>query len=576
MCKNISSSTSKAFIVTNGISITQKTRLQKSTINPYITEIFVSEEIGFQKPDRLYFEYVFSHIPGAEKGKMVMAGDLKELLLQIIELKNLIISKKGALMFYEFKLSKEIERALHALGYDEPTEVQEKVIPLVLEKKDILVKAQTGSGKTAAYAIPICELIQWLENKPQALVLTPTRELAVQVQEDFTHIGRLKRIKATAVYGGHPFSAEKAELKQKTHVVVGTPGRIIDHIARQTLKLDKIEYLVIDEADRMFDMGFMEQVEEIIKELPSDRVTMLFSATISEDLKRISSGFKTEPVNINVSEDGITTVNINHFFSVTKEEEKFEMLTDVTIMENPDSCIIFCSTRDRVEQIWDQLKRDGYSCSKIHGKMEQEDRLSAIRRFKRGEYRYLVSTDVAARGIDIDGISLVINYDVPMTGETYVHRTGRTGRAGKKGKAITFVTPTQVRYIKDVETLIELQVQEFERPDKKEVAACQSLFEEKMNGTPQKKEMKEDRLNKEIMKLRFNGGKKKKLRTTSFVGALSNIEGMSAEDIGIISIQDSLTYVEILNGKGNLVLKAMENTLISGKQLKVTKAVEKR
>lgn len=479
-------------------------------------------------------------------------------------------------MFSEFKLSKEIEKALHALGYANPTEVQKKVIPLILEKKDILVKAQTGSGKTAAYAIPVCELIQWLENRPQALVLTPTRELAVQVQEDFTHIGRLKRIKAAAAYGGHSFAAEKNELKQKTHVVVGTPGRIMDHIQRQTLKLEKIEYLVIDEADRMFDMGFMEQVEAIIRELPANRITMLFSATISDDLKRLASGFRTEPAYLDISEDEIATADISHFFAISGKEEKFEMLKDVTVVENPDSCIIFCTTREDVEQIWARLIQEGYSCSKIHGKMEQEDRLSAIRRFKRGEYRYLVSTDVAARGIDIDSISLVINYDVPANGETYVHRTGRTGRAGKKGKAITFITPPQVRYIKDIEALIELPIKELEKLNKETVTVCQSLFEEKMKEAPRKKEMKEDQLNKEIMKLRFNGGKKKKLRTTSFVGALSNIEGMSAEDIGIISIQDSLTYVEILNGKGNLVLKAMETTPISGKLLKVTKAVEKR
>ncbi|MFT4008313.1 MAG: DEAD/DEAH box helicase, partial [Lacrimispora sp.] len=347
--------------------------------------------------------------------------------------------------FHNYKISEDIVKALNGLEYDKPTEVQAKVIPSALEKDDLMVKAQTGSGKTAAYAIPICELIEWLENKPQALILTPTRELAVQVKEDFTNIGRFKRLKAAAIYGGHPFSMEKAELKQKTHVVVGTPGRVMDHIKKGTLPLSKISCLVIDEADRMLDMGFIEQVEAIMKELPEDRMTMLFSATISDEVKNLASNYMRDPVNIDVSEESIMTSDINHFLYVADEEDKFELLTDVMIIEKPDSCIIFCSTKDRVDMVCDLLDDLGYPCNKIHGGMEQADRLSAMMRFKRGEYRYLIATDVAARGIDIENISLVINYDIPLDEENYVHRTGRTGRAGQKGKAISFVTPTQTR-----------------------------------------------------------------------------------------------------------------------------------
>ena len=372
--------------------------------------------------------------------------------------------------FHDYKISEDIVKALNGLEYDKPTEVQAKVIPSALEKDDLMVKAQTGSGKTAAYAIPICELVEWLENKPQALILTPTRELAVQVKEDFTNIGRFKRLKAAAIYGGHPFSMEKAELKQKTHVVVGTPGRVMDHIKKGTLPLSKISCLVIDEADRMLDMGFIEQVEAIMKELPEDRMTMLFSATISDEVKNLASNYMRDPVNIDVSEESIMTSDINHFLYVADEEDKFELLTDVMIIEKPDSCIIFCSTKDRVDMVCDLLDDLGYPCNKIHGGMEQSDRLSAMMRFKRGEYRYLIATDVAARGIDIENISLVINYDIPLDEENYVHRTGRTGRAGQKGKAISFVTPTQTRYLNDIEELIGFKIQEIMKPTKEEVS----------------------------------------------------------------------------------------------------------
>lgn len=477
--------------------------------------------------------------------------------------------------FHNYMISEDIARALNGLGYDIPTEVQAGVIPHALEKKDLIVKARTGSGKTASYAIPICELIEWLENKPQALILAPTRELAVQIKEDFINIGRFKRIKAAAIYGRHQFSIEKAELKQKTHVVVGTPGRVMDHIKKGTLNLSKISCLVIDEADRMLNMGFIEQVEAIVKELPGERMTMLFSATMSDEVKNISSDYMRNPVNIDVSEAGIMTDDIDHFLYITDEEDKFELLTDVMVIEKPDSCIIFCSTKDRVDMVCGRLDDLGYLCNKIHGGMEQKDRLSAMMRFKRGEYRYLIATDVAARGIDIENVSTVVNYDIPLDEESYVHRAGRTGRAGQRGKTISLVIPAETRYLHDIEELIGFKIQEVTRPAKEEVFIQKSSFDEKMNTVPQIKKMKSDQLNKDIMKLRFNGGKKKKLRAANFVGVISNLEGVKAEDIGIIAIQDTLTYVEILNGKGPLVLAAMKNTKINGKLLKVTEVVEK-
>lgn len=480
------------------------------------------------------------------------------------------------LEFKDYELSDEILKAIQSLGYERPTEVQQRVIPYALEKKDLIVRSQTGSGKTASYAIPISEMVDWLENKPQVLILTPTRELAVQVREDVTSIGRLKRIKAVALYGRHPFSIQKTELKQKNHVVVGTPGRILDHIQRGTLPLHEIKCLVIDEADEMLNMGFIDQVEAILKELPTDRMTMLFSATLPDKVKHLSAKFMKAPKDIEIQSSGITVDRIVHYQYRVREEDKFNVLTDVTTVENPDSCIIFCETKDRVDMVYDKLKGLGYPSNKIHGGMEQEDRLKVMDNFKRGFFRYLVATDVAARGIDIDNVSLIINYDIPLKKESYVHRTGRTGRAGLEGEAITFVTSRQDRFMKDITEYIGFEILLVGNPSKEDVANSKLEFQAKLMDKPILKRQKNEQLNKQIMTLYFNGGKKKKLRATNFVGMISNIDGVSAEDIGIITIFDTYTHVDILNNKGSLVLKAMKDITICGKKLKVSEAKKDR
>ncbi|MDQ4711116.1 ATP-dependent RNA helicase DbpA [Bacillus subtilis] len=474
--------------------------------------------------------------------------------------------------FKNYQISHDILRALEGLGYTEPTKVQQSVIPAALERKDLVVKSQTGSGKTASFGIPLCELADWDENKPQALILTPTRELAVQVKEDITNIGRFKRIKATAVFGKSSFDKQKAELKQKSHIVVGTPGRVLDHIEKGTLPLDRLSYLVIDEADEMLNMGFIEQVEAIIKHLPTERTTMLFSATLPQDIEKLSRQYMQNPEHIEIKAAGLTTRNIEHAVIQVREENKFSLLKDVLMTENPDSCIIFCRTKEHVNQLTDELDDLGYPCDKIHGGMIQEDRFDVMNEFKRGEYRYLVATDVAARGIDIENISLVINYDLPLEKESYVHRTGRTGRAGNKGKAISFVTAFEKRFLADIEEYIGFEIQKIEAPSQEEVARKKSEFLAKMNDRPESKKDKSEELNKDIMKLYFNGGKKKKIRAVDFVGTIAKIDGVSADDIGIITIMDNASYVEILNGKGPHVLKVMKNTTVKGKMLKVNKA----
>ncbi|WP_342505739.1 DEAD/DEAH box helicase [Sporosarcina sp. FSL K6-2383] len=474
--------------------------------------------------------------------------------------------------FQNYRLSNEIIRALDGLGYSSPTEVQEKVLPAALDRTDLVVKSQTGSGKTAAFGIPICEMVNWDENKPQALILTPTRELADQVKEDITNIGRFKRVKAAAVYGKSPIAYQKEELKQKCHVVVGTPGRVLDHIERGTLVLEKIGYLVLDEADEMLNMGFIDQVEAIINHLPKNRTTMLFSATLPEKIAALSSKYMDNPKKIEIASTVTLTDQIDHSVIIVREQQKFDLLRDVTVVENPDSCIIFCRTKDQVDGVTEQLEKFFYTCDKLHGGMMQEDRFAVMDAFKRGEFRYLIATDVAARGIDIDSITHVINYDIPLENESYVHRVGRTGRAGKRGKAISFVTPHEDKFLADIEAYIGFEISQRNAPSKQAVEAAKDAFIEKMEQLPKLKRDKSELVSKDIMKLYFNGGKKKKLRAFDFVGTITNIPGVTGEDIGIIKIQDTETYVDILNGKGKLVLDAMRTTTVKGKLLKVHKA----
>ena len=474
--------------------------------------------------------------------------------------------------FKDYNLSTEIIRALDGLGYTAPTEVQEKVIPKVLDKTDLVVKSQTGSGKTAAFGIPICEMVEWEENKPQALILTPTRELADQIKKDITNIGRFKRIRAAAIYGKHPFNFQKEELRQKCHVVVGTPGRVLDHIEKGTFVLEQINYLVLDEADEMLNMGFIEQVESIITRLPKERTTMLFSATIPGNLEKLSSKYMKNPTSIEIESTATLTDKIDHSYTVVKEEDKFALLRAVTVVENPDSCIIFCRTKDHVDTLTDRLEEHFYTCDKLHGGMEQEDRFAVMDEYKRGEFRYLVATDVAARGIDIDSITHVINYDLPVENESYVHRVGRTGRAGKKGKAISFVTPNEDRFLAEIEAYIGFKIPKRISPSKQSVAEAKNAFTEKMEKLPKLKQDKSELVSKDIMKLYFNGGKKKKIRAFDFVGTITSIKGVTADDIGIIKIQDTVSYIDILNGKGTLVLNEMKKKTVKGKLLKVHKA----
>lgn len=471
--------------------------------------------------------------------------------------------------FSDYALSTDILQSIERLGFKSPTSVQQEVIPLALEDKDIIVKSKTGSGKTGAFAIPICEKVDWEENKPQALVLAPTRELAMQIQEDFFNLGRLKRIKVVALYGKAPFVHQEKSLKQKTHVVVGTPGRVIDHLERGTWDTSQVKYLVIDEADEMLKMGFVDQIQTIIDYLNKDRVTMLFSATMPKSIEELCTHIMKDPMQIEIASEALTTDQVEQVRFEVREEKKLELFDKLITVENPDSCMIFGNTKVQVDNIYEELLRLGFKCGKIHGGMEQRDRMQVMEDFRRGYFRYLVATDVAARGIDIDHVTHVINYDIPEDKESYVHRIGRTGRGNRTGKSITFVTPSDSIYLKSIETYIGKNIEKGHLPNEESVEASKEAFEKKMTT---RLEVKESDTSTDIMKLHINAGKKTKMRPVDIVGTLCNLDGMTAQDIGIINILDVSTFVEVLNNKGEKVLKALQNRPIKGRVRKVTKA----
>ncbi len=473
--------------------------------------------------------------------------------------------------FSDYLLDDTLLKSIGILQFESPTEVQRQVIPALLQHKDIIVKSQTGSGKTAAFAIPICQMVDWDENKPQALVVAPTRELAIQVKEDIFNLGRFKRLKVAAIFGKSPFGLQEKELKQKTHIVVGTPGRLMDHLERGTFDPSHIKYLVIDEADELLNMGFIEQIETIIKELPKDRVTVLLSATMPRDIEALCNQATKDPLYIEVEEHNPAADRISQQGYTVHPKDKMELLRDILIVENPDSCLIFCNTKQKANELATQLNKHRIACEKIHGGMEQVDRLRVMDDFKRGCFRYLVATDVAARGIDIDNITLIINYDLPLDGETYVHRIGRTGRVENTGKAISFITPYENKFLSAVEQYTGKEIDLKERPNKETVDQHKQEFVKKTNAAPETKKTKGDALNRDILKLHINAGKKTKMRATDIVGTLCNIKGMTAQDIGIIHIADVSTFVEILNKKGEMVFTELQHTPIKGRLRRVSK-----
>lgn len=355
--------------------------------------------------------------------------------------------------FTEFNLSEDILSTVVTAGFETPSPIQELTIPLALEGKDVIGQAQTGTGKTAAFGLPTLQKIDIHNNTVQALVIAPTRELAVQSQEELFRFGRDKGVKVRSVYGGSSIEKQIKALRSGAHVVVGTPGRLLDLIKRKALRLDHVETLILDEADEMLNMGFLEDIEAIISRVPENRQTLLFSATMPEPIKRIGVQFMKHPEHVQIKAAELTNMNVEQFYIRVKENEKFDTMTRLMDVTQPELAIVFGRTKRRVDELTRGLKLRGFRAEGIHGDLDQNKRLRVIRDFKNDHLDILVATDVAARGLDISGVTHVYNYDIPQDPESYVHRIGRTGRAGKSGQSITFVSPNEMGYLSIIENL---------------------------------------------------------------------------------------------------------------------------
>lgn len=476
--------------------------------------------------------------------------------------------------FEDFNLDKYIIKALYNLNYKMPSKVQEEVIPRLLKKEDVIVKSKTGSGKTASFGIPICENIDIENNNVQALIVVPTRELALQVKDEISNIGRLKKIRCSAIFGKQPIKEQIRELKQRVHIVVATPGRIIDHIGRNTINLDDIKYFIIDEADKMLNKGFIEDMEFILNKIPKNSAKGLFSATIDDDIQYICDKY------LKVS--NILDIKYNELFDKkqiienkikSSENDKYKNLKSIIYMENPTSLIIFCNTKDKVKKLYENMKKDGFLVEELHGDMSQDKRIFVIKDFKNNKFNILISTDVAARGIHIDDISLVINYDVPRDKENYIHRIGRTGRKDSYGKAITIFTDKDDKYINEIEAYLGYEIKVLEELKIDDIAKGKIKFEKKSKEILKNRKNKiiEKNIHSEVTKIYINAGKKKKIRVIDIVGAFSNLPGINNEDIGVVEVQDLCSYVDILNYKGEELVKKYKEISIKKKMVKLRK-----
>ncbi|XXM71554.1 DEAD/DEAH box helicase [Lysinibacillus sphaericus] len=394
--------------------------------------------------------------------------------------------------FSDLNLSASTLKSIKRMGFEEATPIQASTIPAGLEGKDIIGQAQTGTGKTTAFGIPMIEKIDMKNPNVQALVIAPTRELAIQVSEELYRIGSDKRARVLSVYGGQDIQRQIRAMKKNPHIIVGTPGRLLDHIKRRTLKLDNVETLVLDEADEMLNMGFIDDIESILETVPSTRQTLLFSATMPDPIRRIAERFMTEPELIKVKSKEVTVSNIEQYFTKVTEKEKFDVLSRLIDVQSPELAIVFGRTKRRVDELSRALSIRGYLAEGIHGDLSQARRMTVLKKFKEGRIDILIATDVAARGLDISGVTHVYNFDIPQDPESYVHRIGRTGRAGKKGMSITFVTPREMGYLRVVEQTTKKKMMGLKPPSQNEaLEGQQRLALEKLMEAAKENDIKD-------------------------------------------------------------------------------------
>ncbi|MCX8723365.1 DEAD/DEAH box helicase [Lactobacillus sp. B4005] len=356
--------------------------------------------------------------------------------------------------FSELGLNDELLKAIKRSGFEEATPIQEQTIPLALAGKDVIGQAQTGTGKTAAFALPILQNLDKHNKAIQALIIEPTRELAIQTQEELFRLGRDEKARVQVVYGGADIGRQIRSLKNHVPaILVGTPGRLLDHLKRKTINLENVNTIVLDEADEMLDMGFIQDIESILGYVKNRKQTLLFSATMPKPILNISEKFMHDPEIVRIKTKELTADLIDQYFVRSKDSEKFDIMCRLIDVESPDLAVIFVRTKRRVDEVTRGLQARGYNAAGIHGDLSQARRISVLKRFRSGKLDILVATDVAARGLDISGVTHVYNYDIPQDPDSYVHRIGRTGRAGQNGSSITFVTPNEIGYMRTIEQL---------------------------------------------------------------------------------------------------------------------------
>jgi ATP-dependent RNA helicase DeaD len=469
--------------------------------------------------------------------------------------------------FAELGLTEPLLAALAHLGYERPTPIQEQTIPALLEGRDVMGQAQTGTGKTAAFGLPLLQYVDPEDPGTQAIVLTPTRELCIQVTQALRAYGERRGIEVVAVFGGAPIRDQAARLKREAQVVVGTVGRVLDMISRHHLILDGARYVVLDEADEMLDLGFLEDVETILARCPMGRQTMLFSATIPREIRDLAEKFMHDPVEIQVRAATLTIDTVEQFYVEVPDGEKPEALVRVLKSERPEQAIVFVRTKIGVDRLARRLGDGGVRVKALHGDMSQGSRDGVMIAFKSGRERLLVATDVAARGLDITGVSHVVNYDIPNSPDIYVHRIGRTGRAGEAGRAITLITPRQRRELEAIERHAKTDIEEWsengdrphprrERRPEREARRPRHTKPHERDGVP-------------YVKLVVGAGHREGLEPADVVGAVVDHTHLENADVRNVRVLERFSFVSVPEARADEVAEKVSGKLVRGAELRV-------
>jgi ATP-dependent RNA helicase DeaD len=468
--------------------------------------------------------------------------------------------------FAELGLSEPLLAALRDVGYESPSPIQVQAIPPLLEGRDVIGQAQTGTGKTAAFGLPMIEFVDPEEDTHQALVLTPTRELCIQVTQALRAYGARKGVDVVAVFGGAPIRSQTAQLRAGGHIVVGTVGRVLDLISRHSLLLHDTRFVVLDEADEMLDLGFLEDVEKILSLTPGSRQTSLFSATIPPEIRGLADRYLLDPVTVKVKAPTLTVDTVEQFALEAKPREKVEALERVLRAERPSQAIIFVRTKIRCDQLYRRLRDEGMDVKALHGDMSQGARDGVMIAFKAGRVQLLVATDVAARGLDISSVTHIINFDIPTSPDVYVHRIGRTGRVGRSGRAITFYEPRQRRELEAIERNANTKVASWT-----EGAHVAPAPVEERPRRHSKPHVARNGAEPQV-KLIVNAGRAAGLEVADLVGAVTAGAGLDGEAVRNVRLLDRFAFLEVPEADAERVVHAVSGRKVRGAELRVERA----